>query len=94
MLEFYMTFARKINENPAFYTIFARKMPEFYITFARKFYRGFFWKGGNPCPVYYACGWAPGPPPAKSGRVPDYWLGLRQRVFTCVRWQVTLCVSK
>ena len=48
-------------------------MPEFYIRpmFDRKiFFRAFFVKGGagqRPSPVSYAYGWAPGPPPAKSG---------------------------
>jgi len=51
------------------------KMPEFYIMLARKkYFPGFFWgEGGvvgegNPlAPVSYAYGWAPSPPPAKSG---------------------------
>jgi len=30
----FVTFARKINEIPEFYTIFARKMPEFYAIIA------------------------------------------------------------
>ena len=48
-------------------------MPEFYIRpmFDRKiFFRAFLWGGGaghRPSPVSYAYGWAPGPPPAKSG---------------------------
>jgi len=41
-----MTFARKINKIPAFYTIFAWKMPEFYIIIARKIFSpNFFWGG-------------------------------------------------
>jgi len=55
---------------PVFYT-FARKMPEFYIMFARKiFFQDFFFLGGGGnllAAVSYAYGWAPGPPPAKSG---------------------------
>jgi len=55
-----------------------RKMPEFYIMFDQKiFFREFlscFCSGegaGQPLsPVSYACGWAPGPPPAKSVRPP------------------------
>jgi len=46
-------------------------MLEFYIMFARKIYfRDFFGgRGGGqpPFPISYAYGWAPGPPPAKSG---------------------------
>jgi len=42
-----MTFARKINKIPEFYTIFARKMPEFYIIIARKI---FFPNFGGTCP--------------------------------------------
>ena len=41
-------------------------MPEFYITFGRKIFFGiflFFLGGGQPL----VQGWAPGPPPAKSG---------------------------
>jgi len=47
-------------------------MPEFYIMFARKkIFSGIFWGvvgEGNPLAFdSYAYGWAPGPPPAKSG---------------------------
>ena len=47
-------------------------MPEFYIMFGRKiFFSGIsfflFFFGKPPSSVSYAYGWAPGPPPAKSG---------------------------
>ena len=42
-----MKFGRKNNKIPAFYTPFARKMPEFYITFAEIFFRDFFFLGGG-----------------------------------------------
>ena len=47
-----MTFARKINKIPEFYTIFARKMPEFYIglTIARKIFPDLFFLGGGHVP--------------------------------------------
>jgi len=52
-----------------FYTTFVRKMPEFYIMFARKnIFRDFLGCSGEGNPLaFYAYGWAPGPPPAKSG---------------------------
>jgi len=49
-----MIFARKINQNPEFYTIFARKMPEFYIITARKILFPNFGGHVPPVPVSYA----------------------------------------
>ena len=46
-----MTFARKINRIPGFYTIFARKIPEFYVIIAQKYFSRFFF-GGGTCPPY------------------------------------------
>ena len=37
-IRIFTIFARKINEIPEFYTIFARNMPEFYIIIARKYF--------------------------------------------------------
>jgi len=47
-------------------------MPQFYIVCPINIFRHFFFwgggGGGNPLlPISYAYGWAPGPPPAKSG---------------------------
>jgi len=53
------------------YTIFARNMPEFYIrpyVFLKKnIFPEFFLGGRGGNPLAFTRGWAPGPPPAKSG---------------------------
>ena len=56
---------------PEFYT-FLRKKPEFYIILTRKkifsgIFEGVVGKATPLSPIFYAYGWAPGPPPAKSG---------------------------
>jgi len=54
MLEIYMTFVRKINKIPAFYTTFARKFPNFTSRFPKNIFPGFFEGEGRaiPCPRY------------------------------------------
>jgi len=46
-----MIFARKINKIPAFYMIFARKMPESYIVVAREIFFPEFLRGTCPRPL-------------------------------------------
>jgi len=74
--EFYIIFATKSNKIPKFYT---RHLPEnariLHYVWPKKFFPGFcfFWGEGvgqPPSSVSYAYGWAPGPPPAKSGPGP------------------------
>ena len=69
--EFYIIFAGKSNKIPKFYT---RHLPEnariLHYVWPKNISPGFFWGEvgrATPSPVSYAYGWAPGPPPAKSG---------------------------
>jgi len=54
-----MIFARKINQIPEFYTIFARKMPEFWIIITQKIFFHEIWVGARVPP-------APPPPPSPT----------------------------
>jgi len=71
--EFYIIFARKSNKIPEFYTRHSSENAQMLnYVWPKNIFRGFFfWGGGGqpPSPISYAYGWAPGPPPAKSGPV-------------------------
>jgi len=57
MPEVYVIFARKINNIPEFYIIFAPKMPDFYMIVAQQIFSRFFGRFGvgvgtrAPCPT-------------------------------------------
>jgi len=64
----------KLTKCPNFTRHLSGKYPNFTLCLPEKnIFRDFFWGGGvsgegNPlAPTSYAYGWAPGPPPAKSG---------------------------